>query len=60
MCDYCEGKKPIPNNHELRVVAYIGTVPPVLYARVLGLVSIMEPIDYCPKCGRDLRGGDHD
>lgn len=61
MCEYCEGGKFLGKSNNISE-----GVDAVIYGASLrvsgwfdgfaGIEPIRIPIDYCPKCGRDLRG----
>lgn len=65
MCEYCD-----PGRGDLTLPLFQdGTLAVFIDRTVLGdpvLVikdrfgGMKMPVSYCPKCGRDLRGGDHD
>ena len=66
MCEYCKGEYPVSiivarleNEHtDVCVDFTAGLGPTLAMETVLGLRSTFHSarIDYCPMCGRDLRG----
>lgn len=62
MCKHCEGE-PDPIIKSVDLTVYVDAFLGKLYVNHYGgqmWECETEYINYCPMCGRDLRGGEHD
>ena len=63
MCEYCEGERPLAMDavsSNKRVNCFVIIDGCLRTANDYTVHGQRLPLDFCPKCGRDLREGDHD